>query len=307
MFLGIDTSNYTTSVALFDGENVVANKKIMLSVKKGERGLRQSNALFQHTVNLPIIFEQLNIEENIEAVAVSSKPRNIEGSYMPCFLAGTSVAKSISKVLNCECFETSHQIGHILSAVYSASAFDFLKDEFLAFHISGGTTDLILVKPDDENIISAEIVASSSDLKAGQLIDRIGVKLGYDFPCGKKIDELASKSAAEFKIKPTVTDGNCSLSGVENKALKMIEQGVNECDVAKFVLEYIKYSLEQMMLFAVDKYKNNNIIFAGGVMSNSLISKYFKDNYSVLFAKPEFSCDNAVGTAVYAWLKRGKK
>lgn len=306
MFLGIDTSNYTTSVALLDNGKVV-NKKIMLSVKKGERGLRQSNALFQHTVNLPLVFDELNIDKSIEAVAVSSRPRNVEGSYMPCFLAGTSVAKSISKVLNCEYYETSHQIGHILAAVYSASAFDFLNDEFLAFHVSGGTTDLILVRPDKENIINAEIIASSTDLKAGQLIDRIGVKLGYGFPCGKKIDELASKSVDEFKIKPTVKDGNCSLSGVENKALKMIEQGINECDIAKFILEYIKRSLEEMMLFAIDKYKIKNIIFAGGVMSNSLISKYFKDNYSVLFAKPEFSCDNAVGTAVYAWLKRGRK
>ena len=96
MFAGIDTSNYTTSVAVFDGEHIIQNKKL-LTVKKGERGLRQSDALFQHTVNLPVLISKLKSEigdADIEAFGVSNRPRNIEGSYMPCFLAGESAAEA---------------------------------------------------------------------------------------------------------------------------------------------------------------------------------------------------------------------
>lgn len=308
MFLGIDTSNYTTSIAACDsGLNCLVNNKRLLKVNEGERGLRQSNAVFQHTVNLPELFTaSMDLFNGIEAVGVSTKPCSFEGSYMPCFMVGKSNAYSISCALGIPCFETTHQTGHILSALYSAEKLELINQRFLAFHVSGGTTDALVVTPDDEKIINIEKIGTSLDLHAGQVIDRTGVMLGLKFPCGSELDRLSLESDAEFKIRPSVKGLNCSLSGVENKASKMIIDGAKPCDVALFSIEYILRTIEAMLNNAISAYGDMPVVFVGGVMSNSKISKYFKKKYNAYFAKPEFSCDNALGCAIYAALKFGK-
>lgn len=306
MYLGFDTSNYTTSIALFDGKNVYQTKKL-LEVKNGERGLRQSDAVFQHTVNIPNLLNELKFgDEHISAVGVSSRPRNIDGSYMPCFLVGLSNATSVSKFLNAPLYKTSHQIGHILAALYSADKLELINDRFIAFHVSGGTTEALLIEPDDEEIIKATLIAESSDLKAGQAVDRTGVMLGIKFPCGKELDKLSQQSDREYKIKPSMQGVNCSLSGVENKVKKMIEDGESPADTAKFTLSYISKTIETMTERLLNEYGKLPLVFAGGVMSNTLIKKNIKEKFNAYFAEPEYSCDNAVGTAIYAYLKDQK-
>lgn len=302
MYLGIDTSNYTTSIALFDGKNFVQKKKL-LNVKKGEKGLRQSEALFQHTVNLPQLTENIEFNGRLDAVGVSFRPRNVDGSYMPCFLAGLNMAAAVSKFSNVPLHKSSHQAGHILAALYSAGRLDLIKECFIAFHVSGGTTEALLVTPDDEDIIKIELIGESTDLKAGQAVDRTGVMLGIDFPCGRELDELSMKSDKEFKIKPSVKGTNCSLSGVENKAKKMIDDGCSREDISKFVLTYIYESISAMTENIFDVYGKMPVVFAGGVMSNTLIKSRLKEKFSAYFAEPEFSCDNAAGVAIYAYLK----
>lgn len=303
MYLGFDTSNYTTSVALFDGKEVTQVKKL-LSVKSGERGLRQSDAVFQHTVNIPELLSELPQNNmNIKAVGVSTRPRNVDGSYMPCFLVGKANASSVSRFSNIPLYETSHQIGHVLAALYSCDKLDLINERFIAFHVSGGTTEALLVEPDDEEIIKATTVACSTDLKAGQAIDRAGVMMGLKFPCGKELDRLSLLSNQEYKIKPSMNGLNCSLSGVENKARKMYENGETKEDISKFVLSYISSSLIEMTKRIVVEYSDMPLVFAGGVMSNTLIKKDIKSIYNAYFASPEFSCDNAAGTAIYAYLK----
>ncbi|MCC8074116.1 MAG: peptidase M22 [Clostridiales bacterium] len=303
MYIGFDTSNYTTSVALFDGKNAVQNKKL-LSVKSGEKGLRQSDAVFQHTVNMPDLLSGI-VDEKMQfnAVAVSSRPRNIDGSYMPCFLVGVNSAVSFSKACACTLYKTSHQVGHILSALYSADRLDLINDTFIAFHVSGGTTEALLVTPDDNEIIKARVIAQSTDLKAGQAIDRVGVMLGLDFPCGPELDLLAQNSEKQFKIKSSMKGLDCSLSGVENKARKMIDDGASNEDVAKFVISYIDETIALMTERIISHYGNLPLIYAGGVMSNSIIQKHISEKFNAYFAKSEFSCDNAVGIAIYAYLK----
>lgn len=304
MFLGIDTSNYTTSAALYDNGEVFQCKRV-LSVKQGERGLRQSDAVFQHTVNMPNIIKELckDKEISLEGIGVSIKPRWIEGSYMPCFLVGESTAQAISSFTGAPLFKTSHQTGHILAALYSAKKFDLIEKPFIAFHISGGTTEAVLVKPDKENIISVEIIGESTDLNAGQAIDRTGVLLGMKFPCGAELEEFAQGSSAEFKIKPSVKDCNCSLSGVENKVKAMLENGEKPCDIAKFAIDYINVNLEKMTLALLEKHGSMPVLFAGGVSSNKTIRNNFENKFNAYFAEPQFSCDNAAGLAVYAYLK----
>ena len=305
MYLGIDTSNYTTSVALFDGENVVQKKKL-LNVRQGERGLRQSEAVFQHTVNLRELFEELdfdNTNNTISGVGVSTRPRNVQGSYMPCFLVGESVAAAVSKFTGAPLYRTSHQTGHILAALYSAGRLDLLHEQFIAFHVSGGTTEALLVSPDSKSIIDVSVMAQSTDLKAGQAIDRAGVMMGLDFPCGKELDKLSLLSDKTFDVRPSAKGCDCSFSGIENKAHKMYNNGCSREDIAKFVITYISASIEYMASSLLDRYGNLPLLFAGGVMSNTLIRKNIKGKFNAYFAEPAFSCDNAAGTAVYAYLE----
>lgn len=307
LYLGIDTSNYTTSAALYDSEsNSIRHVKKLLPVKKGEKGLRQSDAVFSHTQQLyPLINELYSFDKNSDTVCigVSSRPRNVEGSYMPCFTVGISVAESIGSVMNIQVHNFSHQQGHIAAALYSAGRLDLLKERFIAFHVSGGTTEALLVTPDKENIINCEIIAASSDLKAGQAVDRTGVMLGLDFPCGMKLDELSRRSNKNYKIKPTMKDGNCSLSGVENKCKKMIENGEKPEDVAKFCIQYICSTLDEMTQYVLENYGSLPLLFSGGVMSNSYINSVLSQKYGAYFAKSEFSSDNAAGIAILAYLK----
>jgi N6-L-threonylcarbamoyladenine synthase len=187
--------------------------------------------------------------------------------------------------------------------LYSVNRLDLINQEFIAFHVSGGTTEALLVKPDKDEIIKAEIIAESLDLKAGQAIDRTGILLGLTFPCGKEIDALSQKSEKKYKIKPSMKGLNCSLSGVENKAKMMIENGELPQDVSKFVLTYISASLEKMAELLIKKYGDLPLVFAGGVMSNTLIKNNITNKFNAYFAKPEYSCDNASGIAIYAYLK----
>ncbi len=306
MYIGFDTSNYTTSVAVFDGEHML-NKRRLLTVKSGERGLRQSDAVFQHTVNMPSLISEISVDQNnIRAVAVSSRPRNIDGSYMPCFLVGINNAVSVSKFSGAPLYKTSHQVGHILAGLYSIQRLDLINEPFVAFHISGGTTEALLVEPDNDEIITAKIIAQSSDLKAGQAIDRAGVMMGLPFPCGKELDRLSLLSDKEYKIKPSMNGLDCSLSGVENKAKKLFENGESKEDISKFVLTYVANAIDEMTHRIMNVYGNIPIMFVGGVMSNTLIRNQITKKYNAYFAEPDLSCDNACGIAIYAYLKDKK-
>ena len=301
MFVGFDTSNYTTSAAVLDGNNVT-HLKTMLSVREGERGLRQNDAVFQHTVNMPELLKNMTFN-SLQAVGVSDRPRNVEGSYMPCFLVGVNTATAVARSCGVPLYRTSHQVGHILAALYSADKLDWTSSRFIAFHLSGGTTEALLVTPDKDEIVKAEIIAESLDLKAGQAIDRAGVMMGYKFPCGKMLDELSKQTDTEYKITPSMKGLNCSLSGVENKAKAMLEKGASHADISKFVLTYITNTIDKMLCGISEEFGNLPVIFSGGVSSNSLLRERMINKYCASFAEPSFSLDNAAGTAIFAKMK----
>ncbi|MBE6730568.1 MAG: peptidase M22 [Ruminococcaceae bacterium] len=307
-FLGIDTSNYTTSAALCGKVNF--NGKKLLPVEEGKIGLRQSEAVFHHVKQLPSIVEEafkVLGNEKISAIGVSDRPRSNKESYMPCFLAGEGAASMLSSALNVPLYKFSHQQGHVAAALYSCGRMDLLKREFLAFHISGGTTEALMVAPDSDKLPVCTAVAASLDLKAGQAIDRVGVLLGMPFPAGKYVDELASKSTAEFKIRPSMINSNFSLSGVQNRCEAMIEAGTPKEDVAKFVIMSIIKSIDGCLEELLNDYgKDTPIVFSGGVSSNSLMRKYMTEKYGALFTEPQYSSDNAYGTAVLAAVKSGE-
>lgn len=308
-FLGIDTSNYTTSIAVFDSlEKTVRQSKKLLPVKKGQAGLRQSDALFHHVNQLTEVSKDiLESIADLKAIGVSAFPRNISGSYMPCFLAGKTAAELMAAISGVRIYYTSHQAGHIAAALYSCDRLDMLSEPFIAFHVSGGTTDCLYCSPDDTEIVNADLFSASLDLKAGQAVDRVGLMLGLDFPCGKELEKLAEKSSAEFKIKPSMKGNNCSLSGIENKCGKMLGENVPHEDIAKFCLAFIGETLKEMAAAAVNALGHIPMIFAGGVMSNKFIKSMILSEHEAYFAKPEFSCDNAAGVSLIAYEKYRKK
>lgn len=309
LYLGIDTSNYTTSTAVYNSSpRSVFQSKKLLPVKDGELGLRQSDAVFHHVKQFSEVLSDLKpFYDSITAIGVSNAPRRIAGSYMPCFLVGETIAESMAAACGARIYKTSHQAGHILAALYSCGMTKLIYSDkpFLAFHVSGGTTDCLLAVPDKNEVISVKEVSTSLDLKAGQLIDRVGVMLGLKFPCGKSLEALANQSTARFKIKPSLKDGCCCLSGVENKCAKMLSDGASKCDIALFVLKYIEAVIFEMTKYALSVYGDMKVIYAGGVMSDMLIRDKLALSFDAYFAEPEFSCDNAVGTAIYAAVKDG--
>lgn len=306
IYLGVDTSNYTTSTALIDTEKMEAIQcKKLLPVKEGELGLRQSDAVFHHTKQLPEMVSALfgNKKISLDAIGVSVRPRNIEGSYMPCFLCGEGLADSLGAVNKISVHKTSHQIGHILAALFSSQKLELVNEKFIAFHVSGGTTDCLLVTPDKEKVFDITEIGSSLDIKAGQAIDRTGLMLELKFPCGKELEKLAAMSDKKYKLKPMLKNGNCCLSGLENKCRKMLDDGERKEDIANYCLSFIYSTIYEMTKFALDRYGNMPIVYAGGVMSDKLIRDKLLQKFDAFFAEPDFSCDNAVGTAVFAAIK----
>ena len=308
-FLGIDTSNYTTSIALYnDCDNSVISKKKLLPVKEGEKGIRQSDAVFHHTVQLPELIKDIfQNKYDIGGIGVSIKPCNESGSYMPCFLSGVSVAVSLSEILNVPLYQFSHQDGHIAAALYSANVLNFINREFLAFHISGGTSQALLVRPDDKYFVTLK-VSDSLDLKAGQAVDRVGLSLGLKFPCGPELEKLAKSSNKELEyVKVFRRDGMFSLSGVENKCKQMLDNGCKPVDIALYCLSYIYSAIDDTVSELLNKYGNLPVVFSGGVMSNSIIREKLEGKYHSFFAEPVFSADNACGIAVLASICNRRK
>ena len=298
--LGIDTSNYTTSVAVFDNGKVVHSRKL-LPVKDNAVGLRQSDAVFLHTKQFSEVLEGIEMPKSIDCIGVSDRPSSIEGSYMPCFLVGKTIAETLGKAYGVNVKYFTHQQGHIAAGLYSSERLDLFESDFLALHLSGGTTDLLLVEK-KENKPFITLIGGSSDLKAGQAVDRVGNMLGLGFPAGKELEKLALNSKAEFKIKPPVRDLTLSLSGLENKCKKMLDDAFSPEDIALYCLKYISASICQLTKNAMDKFPDFPILFVGGVMSNSIIRNDLLFCKNAVFAQPEFSSDNACGAAVLAAL-----
>lgn len=296
--LGFDTSNYTTSGAWFDGTQG-HNVGKLLKVKPGALGLRQSEALFQHVKTLPEIVARMMdawAADTPDAIGASTRPRAVEGSYMPCFLAGESQAKTISKLLQVPFYEFSHQQGHLAAVLWSAGRMELLDKPMLAWHLSGGTTELLYVEPG----LKTRKIGGTTDLSAGQLIDRTGLLLGLTFPAGKALDSLAADMAAKpFPVK--VRDMTFSLSGMENKVRQMRDSGASDGETAAFALQSVIHAVETATKQALGQFGDLPVIFTGGVSSNTLLRKEMEP-LDGIFGAPEYSTDNAMGIAVLTYI-----
>ncbi len=297
-FLGIDTSNYRTSVSVVDEDgNILYNHRELLDVPEGKRGLRQSEAFFQHVQRLPeVIGEAMEFRDVISAIGVSSTPRPREGSYMPCFTAGLACAKELASALNVPLYETSHQEGHVKAVKFYSEMRD--EADIIFYHFSGGTT---------EALYGDSIVGGTKDISYGQVLDRIGVKLGYHFPAGEYLDKIAMEtlSGSDVLTPVKVKDGWLNLSGIETQAMRAIEDGLApENELIREVMDKLCDSIILMTKQLSAKYNTNDFIFAGGVSSSAFMRQRIKaelpKNMRYVFGTAELSGDNAVGVALIA-------
>ena len=300
--LGIDTSCYTTSVACADHKSIVFEKRTMLSVPFGNCGLRQSEGLYQHIRQLsPLLcdlFEAVD-PQRIGAIAVSASPTAREDSYMPVFLAGLKQAESLAAALKVPLYRVDHQSGHIRAALYgNEKLLDC--DRFLTAHVSGGTTDVLLVEPHRNAAYRIDPIGTSTDLHAGQFVDRVGVALNLPFPAGKHLEALALQAQEKtVKIASTVKGANCSLSGAESAAQRLLHT-VPDAELAYGVYDCLARTLSKMFRSAADAYGDLPILVCGGVASSNLLRTLLKKRCSqrLSFGEPAYSSDNAVGVAL---------
>ena len=345
-YVGFDTSNYTTSAAavVLDEHGrpeVIANCKCPLPVEPGARGLRQSDAVFAHTRNLPRVTRELREILtahgcSVAAVAASATPRDAEGSYMPCFLSGLVAAEAFlsgarvmagdrTPPVDADVGRVSHQSGHIMAALWSSGALadGVAAAPFLAFHVSGGTTEVVVATPrlssetDGETAVSlgfdVTLVGGGADLHAGQVVDRVGVMLGLDFPCGPALEALAATNTTPLPpVRPTVREGICHLSGLENQAATLWKKTADPALVAAYTLTHIGKALRLMtdQIESARLLRGESplpVVYAGGVMSNKLIRPLLTDGATVplYFAEPAFSADNAAGVALLCLAAHG--
>ncbi len=303
--IGFDTSNYTTSIACFDGADGV-NCSQLLPVKAGELGLRQSDAVFSHTKSLPELSGRLFSHvrgREVSAVGVSTRPRAVEGSYMPCFMVGYSHAKMLADSFSVPLVEVSHQQGHVAACLWSAGRMDLMDQPHLAWHLSGGTTELLLVEPDGKNVQCIKI-GGTTDISAGQLIDRTGVMLKLPFPAGRYMDALASQCDGKdlFKVKCTGTE--FSLSGVQNK-VQQYHDGHSDAETAAYALRCVCRAVKQATKNAMRAYPGLEVVLSGGVASNSMLRREMEE-LDAVFCAPAYSTDNAMGVAILANRLRGE-
>ena len=311
LFIGFDTSNYTTSAAVYDSATGRAySSKRLLDVRAGELGLRQSDALFAHTKRLPEIVSRLMDMYGggvVSAVCASTRPRAEEGSYMPCFLAGEGVARVLAAVNSVPFYECSHQQGHLAAAAWSSGHPELIEDELLAFHLSGGTTELLYVKPGENGLPVCRRIGGSTDISAGQAIDRCGVMLGLGFPAGAKLDEIACTAPPVKGFLSKQRGLEFSLSGLENKCRAMQDAGEPPEKTARFIVESVMLAVFSCVEAAQKEFGGLPLLLMGGVASNSLLRAEAEKRFGAVTAPAEYSSDNAVGAALLAARQSGER
>lgn len=306
LYLGIDTSAYTTSLAIVNQRaELVWEIRQVLDVEQGERGLAQSAALFQHVQNLPRLIAKVPPElwESISGIGVSVAPRSVEGSYMPVFTPGYGIAASLASALRVPLVQTSHQEGHLAAGIISSRLVD--RSRFLAVHISGGTTELVEVWSKEPGKLDTKLWGGTTDLHAGQFVDRVGVRLGLAFPAGKSLEELARNSSAEDAASwlPSAVRGfEVSFSGVETAAQRLVGQGKEPADIARAVEGCVARTIAKLIRAGIEQTGITQILIVGGVASNQFIrlelKKRLAKEANLFWAQTDWSRDNAIGVAI---------
>ncbi len=308
-YLGLDTSNYVTSVAIVKKDPgqepfLLQESRMPLKVIKGGKGLRQSEALFQHVQNMPLLWEEIFTNAasiKIICVAASVRPRPVEGSYMPVFNVGESFGRSTASLLNIPFIGVSHQENHVEAGCWSSRC---EVPHFLALHLSGGTTELMEVVRSQGKDMQIQLLGGTSDLNAGQFVDRVGVKLGLSFPAGGEMERIAaSSSKGGLKVPVSVSGYDISFSGPATFVERALVEGASHAEAARGVEVCIAHSLIEVLRKAAFDKGLVDVLVVGGIAANAFIRRRLQEGVPALnfyFPSPELAGDNAVGTALLA-------
>lgn len=296
-YLGVDTSNYRTSICLLDEMGrIVFERRPLLVVPQGKLGLRQQEAVFQHLKTLPELFEELGVLKGEIHFGVTNKPRNLQESYMPCFLVGESFIRALSAGRGY--LAISHQENHIWAGLKENE--ELIGKPFLAVHLSGGTTEFLKVNWSKSGYnLSVDEIGGTSDISAGQFLDRIGVLLGLPFPSGPYLEELAERT--DLRIGVQVKGNKISYSGPETKAKQLILEGTEGKHIAYAALLAISKSVSRVIHNIVIETGIEDVLLVGGVMANKLIKERLildlSKTTNLYFASENASGDSALGVA----------
>lgn len=305
-YLGIDTSAYTTSLAIVDGqENLLYDRRMILPVKEGSLGIRQSDAVFAHINNLPKLLTQDDLvskQAKPVAVAAAVKPRPVSDSYMPVFKVGEAFGLFLSRTMGLNFLASSHQEGHVMAGLWSAG---LPEDRYLVVHLSGGTSEIILAEEKGQGHLKLSLAGGSCDLKAGQFVDRLGLAMGLSFPAGPEMEQLARRSENDqLKLPLAVSGSQISFSGPASQAMRMHEKGYAREDLARAVEICLADSVSQAIdNLTFSEHDQPAILAVGGVMANQFIRDRMAQKLpgrKLYFAEAQYSSDNAVGLAVQA-------
>lgn len=312
LYLGLDTSAYTTSMALVDhNEKLLVDQRFLLPVKKGSLGLRQSEAVFSHILNFPRLWQQERKVLNnafLAAVACSVRPRPVDESYMPVFKVSEAFGLFLAQTMGLNYLPSSHQEGHVIAGLWSAG---LKQGRYLILHLSGGTTEILSSEETEPGLLKLQLLGGTADLNAGQFIDRLGQAMELGFPAGPKLERLASKSRNKsIKLPLAVKGSNISFSGPASHAERLLEQGCSREDLARAIEKCIADSLSVAVRGSMLKANDcQGLLAVGGVSANIYIRSRLKEKLSgwnIFFARPEYAPDNAVGLAVQAARRSGE-
>ncbi|MGI5849720.1 MAG: hypothetical protein ACOX8Q_06615 [Christensenellales bacterium] len=307
VFLAFDTSCYTTSIAAVSNGNVLYDKRLMLAVKKGNRGMRQSEAVFHHLKNLRQLFlGYSNKGNNIKGIGFSAKPCPREGSYMPVFCVGESYGIACASLLGAKTHALTHQHGHIYSAFFGNP---FTDDDYCVFHVSGGTLDILHVRITGGIVADIKSAGGTLDITCGQLIDRIGVAAGLGFPSGNEMERMYIGNGAALAV--NVLGLNANLSGAETQAIRLLQDGRSAAYVCSGVIDCVARTLTQLIKNAAKITGLEKFIFTGGVICNNIIREKLNKacqagGFQCILAQKAYCSDNACGLALAAGIIDGK-
>ena len=300
-FLAFDTSCYTTSVALVAGGEVARDARSMLVVPLGGRGLRQSEAVFQHIRNFEPLFSDFTTQGyTIHAVGYSAKPCPRDDSYMPVFCVGQSFGLSIAATLGVQAYALTHQHGHIYAGLIGN---DIADGQLIALHVSGGTLDILRVRIEDGIVTEISPLGGTADITCGQLIDRVGVAAGLGFPAGREMEQMYTANDVKFSVH--VEGLSANLSGAETQALRMLEAGCDKAQVCSGIIDAAAETLVRLTANTVANVGIKRFLSTGGVICNGVIRQRLEAacgeiEAQATFAQKEYCGDNACGLALAA-------
>lgn len=306
LYMGIDTSAYTTSLAIVNQhEKLIYDRRLPLPVGQGQIGMRQSDAVFAHIRNITQMMEEepfCHNRNSLCAVASSAKPRPVEGSYMPVFKVSEAFGLFLAKTAGLLHFSSTHQEGHIIAGLWSAG---LTRGRYLVIHLSGGTTEILAVNETEPGYLEIEHKGGTNDLNAGQFIDRLGQAMGLNFPAGPQLEELACKAGTELPCLPVaVKNGEISFSGPASHAVRLLEKGCCRENLARAIEICVADSLSAAVKSTASNPNDYTALLAvGGVTANFKIRSRMKEKlaeWKIFYAEPTYASDNAVGLAVQA-------